>query len=351
MTIRYECDECGSVLKIKDDRAGTDGKCPKCKKKFIVPEPNEPSPEDAEAPAPKKKKPASAATKDKAPAQKPAEKPQPAEKPEAEKKPAENEDDFDLDAFLMEDGPVKAKEPEPKAGAGGGRKTPSGRKRVVPTMDDDAPQDMSPAAASAASAASAAMGASANAKDLLGQTAEASRIKASSIPEDDRGPAIDYSMFRAQLMQALPYAVGVVVAVGLLYWLMSSMLATKVDVPPLAHVSGTVTLDGKPMTDYIVNLTPVFNTFKTDGGDEIKVATASGVTDENGYFELIYIEGYPGAPIGKGRIWLSSTTATGAMKIPPQHATSATTDIREVREAGNKGNFDLELTSGKAAGE
>ena len=39
MTIRYKCPECESVLKIKDDLAGTDGKCPKCKAKFVVPEP------------------------------------------------------------------------------------------------------------------------------------------------------------------------------------------------------------------------------------------------------------------------------------------------------------------------
>ena len=37
MTIRFTCNECGSVLKIKDELAGTRGKCPKCKAEFIVP--------------------------------------------------------------------------------------------------------------------------------------------------------------------------------------------------------------------------------------------------------------------------------------------------------------------------
>lgn len=37
MSIRYECEECGSILKIKDDLAGKPGKCPKCKTPFLVP--------------------------------------------------------------------------------------------------------------------------------------------------------------------------------------------------------------------------------------------------------------------------------------------------------------------------
>jgi len=39
MVIRYTCRKCKSVLKISDDLAGTDGKCPKCKVEFKVPEP------------------------------------------------------------------------------------------------------------------------------------------------------------------------------------------------------------------------------------------------------------------------------------------------------------------------
>ena len=39
MTIRFTCSECASVLKIKDELAGTSGRCPKCKTKFIVPAP------------------------------------------------------------------------------------------------------------------------------------------------------------------------------------------------------------------------------------------------------------------------------------------------------------------------
>src|SRR5262249_35527671 len=37
MTIRYKCEECGAVLNIKDELAGTLGHCPRCKVEFKVP--------------------------------------------------------------------------------------------------------------------------------------------------------------------------------------------------------------------------------------------------------------------------------------------------------------------------
>ena len=41
MTIRYTCTGCESVLKIKDEKAGTNGRCPKCKTEFVVPFPTD----------------------------------------------------------------------------------------------------------------------------------------------------------------------------------------------------------------------------------------------------------------------------------------------------------------------
>src|SRR5690349_7662006 len=37
MTIRYTCAECGAVLNIKDELAGTQGHCPRCQVEFTVP--------------------------------------------------------------------------------------------------------------------------------------------------------------------------------------------------------------------------------------------------------------------------------------------------------------------------
>ncbi len=44
MTIRYKCEECGAVLNIKDELAGTLGHCPRCKvesSRFRAPEDDE----------------------------------------------------------------------------------------------------------------------------------------------------------------------------------------------------------------------------------------------------------------------------------------------------------------------
>jgi len=46
MTIRYKCIGCESVLKIKDEKAGGKGKCPKCKLEFVVPFPEDVEEED-----------------------------------------------------------------------------------------------------------------------------------------------------------------------------------------------------------------------------------------------------------------------------------------------------------------
>ena len=37
MTIRYECQDCGAAMKIKDKLAGKKGHCPKCKTEFTIP--------------------------------------------------------------------------------------------------------------------------------------------------------------------------------------------------------------------------------------------------------------------------------------------------------------------------
>src|SRR5262245_29230155 len=50
MTIRYQCEGCGSVLNIRDEKAGTTGHCPKCRAEFLVPSPgDDPAPAASES--------------------------------------------------------------------------------------------------------------------------------------------------------------------------------------------------------------------------------------------------------------------------------------------------------------
>ena len=110
MSIRYECDQCGSVLKIKVDLAGKPGKCPKCKTAFTVP---------AEAGDfdPSSEVIATESAED-------------SESSLAENRPPDSSGDFDVDAFLLsdEDSDTKSK--------------PKAAKSSRPTKDIDADRSL-----------------------------------------------------------------------------------------------------------------------------------------------------------------------------------------------------------------
>ena len=59
------------------------------------------------------------------------------------------------------------------------------------------------------------------------------------------------------------------------------------DLPELGTVSGTVSLDGKPLADAIVNFTP------EQGG-----RPSTGQTDTTGHYTLVYVADAEGAVVG-----------------------------------------------------
>lgn len=375
MTIRYKCDACDSVLKIKDELAGTDGKCPKCKKKFTVPTLEEAAQEaakagssasDSSAPAadvaPSKK--ASPAKDEAADAPPPAEKKSAAPKAPAKQPPAaettkkepaaaaataskdQADDEFDAAAFLMEgnDGPSK-----PSAGLSdpGSAPKPSGpptdahgRRHIIPpsmtasaTASDEAPE------------APAERNASANARDLLAKNSEESRIRSAGLPpEEEKEPWFDWQGLRRELLRGLPFIAGIVLAAVGLYFMVDMMLGAGLELPDLARVRGKVTIDGAPFANVKVNLSPVSRSVEIKPGKKLSLRTATAITDENGEFDLYYMEGVRGAALGRARLWLEPVDPADFKKIPPRLMTPRD-DPREVRSAGNDGNFDIEITT------
>ena len=319
-------------MKIRDQYIGTKRHCPKCKAEFVVSAPQEDLADESVAVS-EQAPPSTATAPQKAP---------PPSKKQA--KPA-SDDDFDPMAVLMsDDGPgMKAtaglRTPDPV------QKTPQadsrGRRRILPTSpEEEEPGDM-PAAASAA----AAMTASANARDLLSKAQDDSRVRASLPPTEERQPTIDFSMARAQVMEYWPWLVGVPAGILLLYFGMSQMLSETRTLPDLGRVTGTLTLDGKPFPAVQVYLTPVQRDAEVNG-KTLRLRDAVGVTDENGYFDVQYVDGIYGAPVGKVYIWLQPIEAKDFKKIPPKYVTrSPSNEVREVREAGNAGEFDITLNS------
>jgi hypothetical protein len=118
----------------------------------------------------------------------------------------------------------------------------------------------------------------------------------------------------------------------------------KGDRPELGYVSGKVTMDDKPMAD-------VWVMFNPQGGGR----TSIGRTDQDGEYELMYLEGAKGANFGTHKVVIvtfnedeaeemrSSTGEPIKEPIPAQYNTQ-TTLTAEVKEGDQVIDFALKST-------
>ena len=213
MTIRFTCAGCGSLLKIKDELAGTDGKCPKCKTEFVVPNPesdddDDDSPELLVVPGEPARSPAKPATK-------PAERPaigaavesatklavtKPATKLAAKQDKNAVGDDFDPTDFLMGDDnsdrpsapvfeDVSDMDP-PRPAAVDSRQKRPGTKAPVPGGGATAESESRPGAGFSASA---------HAKEMMIRAMDESRAHASEMPRQSERAGFDFAGFFTSL--------------------------------------------------------------------------------------------------------------------------------------------------------
>lgn len=140
------------------------------------------------------------------------------------------------------------------------------------------------------------------------------------------------------------------------------------DLPTLVPVTGTVTVDGKPMAGVTVRFYPMKD------GESQPGRTPSGITDESGKFELTYSGNNRGAIPGQyfasvsfedwqpeypeGFDAESASAAerkkyeTPPVQIAPQFSGSETSLEVEVKSGGNEPfKFDVESWSGPVAGK
>lgn len=112
------------------------------------------------------------------------------------------------------------------------------------------------------------------------------------------------------------------------------------DRPPLASLTGTVTLDGKPVQYAGLMFSPV------DGG-----RPSVGGTNEKGEFKAMYVYGVPGAIIGKHRVLFEEGSPdTGPESeedefkpyAPPANNYTISPKEIEVESGGTRINFTLE---------
>lgn len=290
MTIRYQCIECDATMKIKDEKAGTTAHCPKCKVEFVVPAVIGDESAEPVAPAPK-------AT--------------------VAKTEAEIEDE--LQAILMGDGPTK--------NATARRKTADSDTYL--TSDTDDPPTKTDFARSDTGFASATAPATPQPRARSTAEISASLMKNSTEPtlkrtgkafgegSGDKVSAQARAAAQARVYYAKQIGFGslivFVVCYGM-YSLMSSMMGGP-KLPPLARVSGTVTLDGKPLPGASVLFQPIVEGPKVS----TRVAASIGITDKLGHFDLQYVQGVYGAALGKHSIQVRATNDAGLEIVPARY--------------------------------
>ena len=110
----------------------------------------------------------------------------------------------------------------------------------------------------------------------------------------------------------------------------------------IAPVSGTVTLNGQPLTEARIGFEPMATTGSLAGG-----SGSYATTDEQGKFELSTVHGKAGAVIGRHRVWIRTIKldANGKMiskEILPREYNDDTTLTFEVPADGtDQANFTI----------
>jgi hypothetical protein len=301
MTIRYKCEECGAALNINDELAGTEGSCPRCYVEFVVP--------SADSPA-------AVATS----------KPKKATGPGGTLASEDEIGDFlSSDEITVPTGNTSLARSDGDGsddeGGSGASDNPFDddaprRARKKTTDDEDAGDDdeleargkKKPPAKSKSggpSAKSESAGASAIAKSLMGKGAApveeepdgATKKKkrrqfgeGSDRPEGEISSTRDVIKYFAKM--GWPAIVGMVAIAGITYWVMSRM-ERRLDLPPLALVTGTITVDGKPVAaGTMVQFVPADQ-------KNLKLGSSVGFTDASGKYTLQYTSDVKGAVIGK----------------------------------------------------
>ena len=369
MAIRYECDQCGSVLKIKDDLAGKPGKCPKCKKAFTVPAGEEEADGTGEVAA---------------------ETSNSAEAAPSESRSSNAGDDFDVDAFLSSDDDSnakpqaavavavavrktqevdpdqslddsddaesnsKAKQPKPQSEKNGAkdkfeiRRGPDvpGKNTSVTTeaMDDESDNPPAPSRRPPGTNPNAA---AANiASDLLSKSAKkGKKTNWSEVqPQKREEPGFDWDALKYEARtKLLPVGAGGGVVFLLIYFVVFPMFGGKGYAPKLAPVTGTVKIDGKPLVGAEVWFHPEQKQ-KDAKGKPHKVSSSFGKTDASGRFELTYSEDHKGAAIGKCRIEIVAAPTDYAGILKKYYRPDAENRPVTVEVKPSNPPIDLELT-------
>jgi hypothetical protein len=319
MTIRYKCEECGAALNINDELAGTEGSCPRCHVEFVVPS------ADADAAKPAK-----------------------AEKPRSSGSLSTEDEIGDFlssDEIPIPSGQTSLAESD-DSDAGASRnpfdehaiddEPPRHRQAAVADEDGDgddddelerrskkkskSKDDGKAAKRDTANAASIAKSLMGKGGPVVEEEPDPSPKKkrkqfgeGSDRPEGEITSAREMVTYFAKM--GWPGALGFVAVIVLCVWVYDRMQKKLVPPAPLANVSGTVTIDGKPVAQStIVQFLPM------EAAKNPKLGSSTGFTGENGKYTLHYTNEFAGAVIGKHYVLI--TPSDPNQGIPARYATT-----------------------------
>lgn len=289
MTIRYKCEECDSVLKIRDELAGTSAKCPKCKTKFTIPQP-EAVPAGAAAGSPGTSAGETAEDLPEKPVDMPREL---TPMPElAARKSA---------AAVLDSSSGSGLFAAPQDSSGSGIR-PSVADLMKEHQEKKKQKDQKREKRKAGSLADAAAAAEAmtagTAADALNRNYDQKRGHAGEPPpltREERRQLEQKEALQRALKTAGPFAAGGIVILALLIsWFHSEK------VPDLYDVTGVVTVAGAPMEGLEVRFAPILA--DDNQGEAGQQNSSAGRTDAEGRYELMYNEDNEGAIEGRHRV-------------------------------------------------
>lgn len=281
MTIRYSCEKCEAVLKIRDELAGSNAKCPKCKMAFVIPEP-----------------------KPVEPAGKPAAPLSMVDMPQ-EITPPVNPADTDLLDIAREAASTAAAASSqsagmPKPSIADLMREHEASKKKKSDSKKKSELDAIPGVAAMVTSGSAA--------DVLNRNYDQKRGQSSDPPTLTREEQRAADQKEAMKDFAVKGGAGLAGLGIVLYFLISWMLSESY--PDLVYVSGVVTLNNQPLAGARVEFAPT----SAPGQQALEnMQPSSGYTNESGEYVLYYDElnGVSGALPGLHKV--SIMTASGGM--------------------------------------
>ncbi len=302
MTIRFCCPECESVLKIKDDMAGTKARCPKCKTPFVVPNTSaKPSPDQT------------ASTED------PLEDlvDMPREITAVVK--FDSPDEFDpMDALAGSQPAMTAIEspPEDEAPKPSVAELMREHEATLANKRKKREKKSKSTGGLEAAAGAASMMTAGTASDALNRNYDQKRGKASEpaplTREERRQQEQQQAMKEFAIRGGASLAGLAVVLFFFMKWWFSASL------PDLSYVSGVVTLNGQPLTNVEVTFS---RQAPKDGTDTMKdaSATSAGFTNAQGEYTLKYDaqQGIEGVLPGRHKVHIVNTGGISYV-LPPQ---------------------------------